>query len=154
MKEILGNNLKLFFDTIDFTYSDAELMYKGREYEVWEVSDNLYDKMCSMTEETFFKLAGEDACWRWSSGSVINDVIGDCNIHGYLMQGWIYKPWNDHYNFSTCYTDVPTYSSLTEYLCDHIGASTLKNVCALAMDLAKYNDMTMAELFNKYEGCD
>ena len=41
------------------------------------------------------------------------------------------------------------YTNLSEYLCDCIGASTGKNVCACCVDLAKYNDMTMAELFEK-----
>lgn len=44
------------------------------------------------------------------------------------------------------------YVNLSEYLCDCIGASTGKNVCACVTDLAKYNDMTIAELFDKYEG--
>lgn len=43
------------------------------------------------------------------------------------------------------------YESLLEYLCENIGASQPRNVCALAVDLAKYNNMTMGELFTKYE---
>ena len=43
------------------------------------------------------------------------------------------------------------YESLSDYLCNCVGVSEPKNVCACAMDLAKYNDMTMAELFEKYE---
>lgn len=42
------------------------------------------------------------------------------------------------------------YAKLTDYLCYGIGASQSKNVCACCVDLAKYNDMTMAELFEKY----
>ena len=44
------------------------------------------------------------------------------------------------------------YKSLSDYLCNCVGASQPRNVCACAMDLAKYNDMTMGELFDKYEG--
>ena len=47
---------------------------------------------------------------------------------------------------------MQVYTNLTEYLCECVGASTGKNVCACAMDLAKYNDMTMAKLFEKYGG--
>lgn len=39
-----------------------------------------------------------------------------------------------------------------EYLCEHVGASLPRNVVACAMDLAKYNNMSMAELFQNYEG--
>lgn len=46
--------------------------------------------------------------------------------------------------------ETTRYTNLTEYLCDCVGASTGKNVCACCVDLAKYNDMTMAKLFEKY----
>ena len=54
-------------------------------------------------------------------------------------------------DFNECY-GAREYSGLLEYLCEEIGASQPKNVCALAVDLAKYNHMTMGELFTKYEG--
>jgi hypothetical protein len=44
------------------------------------------------------------------------------------------------------------YPTLLCYFCDEIGASTEKNVCAIAVDLAALNNMTMAELFQKYQG--
>ena len=44
------------------------------------------------------------------------------------------------------------YDTLTEYMCNEIGASTEKNVCALAVDLARANGLTMARLFEIYEG--
>lgn len=43
------------------------------------------------------------------------------------------------------------YQSLSEYLCEFIGASTPHNVVSCAMDLAKFNYLTMGELFKKYE---
>lgn len=61
MKEILGKNLKQFFDVIDNPPNDAEITYAGSRYEVWEVSDELFKKMCNMTEEEFIEMAGEDA---------------------------------------------------------------------------------------------
>ena len=45
MKEILGNNLKQFFDTIDNPPKDADITYAGDRYEVWEVSDELHKMM-------------------------------------------------------------------------------------------------------------
>jgi hypothetical protein len=44
------------------------------------------------------------------------------------------------------------YETLTEYMCDEIGASMESNVCALAVDLARANGLTMAKLFEIYEG--
>ena len=59
---------------------------------------------------------------------------------------------NHHYliGWDRLHCERRKYTNLTEYLCDCVGASTGKNVCACAMDLAKYNDITMAELFEKY----
>ena len=44
------------------------------------------------------------------------------------------------------------YHDLLTYFCDALGASQPKNVCALAVDMAKYNGMSMAELFQKLQG--
>ena len=142
--EILGNKLKKFFDKVDNPSNDAEITYAGNRYEVWEISENLFNKMRDMSEDEFVKLAGEEAWWRQSDGSVLGVPDTYFSVHGERLLGWdspIYesKVWHKYVN-------------LSEYLCDCIGASTGKNVCACVTDLAKYNDMTIAELFDKYEG--
>ena len=141
MIEILGNNLKQFFDIVDNPPNDAEITYAGERYEVWEVSDELHNKMCGMSEEEFIEIAGEDAWWRSSEGSVLGVPDTEFEVKGEDMLGW--NRWD---------REQKKYSDLSEYLCECVGASTGKNVCACAMDLAKYNDMTMGELFEKYEG--
>lgn len=89
MKEILGNNLKLFFDLMDKNCDLADITYAGNRYEVWEVSDELFIKMCDMTEEQFVELAGEDAWWRSSDGSNLwaEDVI-ELEVNGKEMICW------------------------------------------------------------------
>lgn len=141
MVEILGDNLKKFFDIIDNPPKDAEITYAGERYEVWEVSDVLFQKMCNMSEEEFVELAGEDAWWRSSTGSVLGVPDAEFEVNGEYLLGW--NRWE---------REQKNYSDLSEYLCECVGVSTGKNVCACAMDLAKYNDMAMAELFEKYEG--
>ena len=44
------------------------------------------------------------------------------------------------------------YPDILIYLCDEIGASTERNVCACTIDLARQNNLTLAELFKKYLG--
>ena len=61
MIEILGNNLQNFFDSVDEEYTDAEIKYAGSRYEVWEISDKLFKRMCDMSEEEFIGIAGENA---------------------------------------------------------------------------------------------
>lgn len=140
MIEILGNNLKQFFDIVDNPPNDAEITYAGERYEVWEVSDELHKKMCNMSEEEFIELAGEDAWWRSSIGSVLGVPDTEFKVNGEYLLGW--NRWE---------REQDTYINLSEYLCECVGASTGKNVCSCAMDLAKYNNMSMGELFEKYE---
>lgn len=144
MLEILGGNLKRFFDTIDNPPWDADITYAGDRYEVWIVSEELFKKMCAMTEEEFAELAGEDAWWRSSDGSNLGDPDAEFEVNGKNLIGWdspIYESKTGH-----------KYESLSEYLSCCIGVSQPRNVCACAMDLAKYNGMSMGELFKKYEG--
>lgn len=65
-------------------------------------------------------------------------------INGHEMLGWSDESWEDE-------DEEDEFDDLTTYLCDVVGVSQPKNVCACAMDLAKANDMTMGELFTKYE---
>ena len=141
MIEILGNNLKQFFDIVDNPPNNAEITYAGKRYEVWEVSDELYKRMCDMSEEMFVEIAGEDAWWRNSDGSILGVPDTKFTINGEDMIGWNTK--SEYENFQ--------YANLSDYLCYGVGASQPKNVCACAMDLAKYNNMSMGELFEKYE---
>lgn len=109
-----------------------------------EVSDDLFTKMCNMSEEEFFGIAGEDAWWRSSTGSIIGVPDTEFDVNGNNLVAWdspIYESKKDN-----------KYENLSDYLCNCIGASQPRNVCACAMDLAKYNDITMGELFEKYEG--
>lgn len=152
MVEILGNNLKKFFDTIDSNYSEADITYAGNRYEVWEVSDELFKKMCDMSEEEFVDIASEDAWWRQADGSVLGYPDDEILINGKKIKCWS----KEEALYGSCYVhghyDLKEYGSLSSYLSCEIGVSQPKNVCACAMDLAKYNDMSMGELFNKYEG--
>ena len=149
MKEILGDNLKRFFDAVDSKCTDADITYAGDRYEVWEVSDELFQQMCDMTEEKFVELAGDDAWWRQSEGSVLGAPDTTVYINSHEILAWADEPWEDEEDDD----EYEIYSSsLTNYLCDVVGASQPKNVCACAMDLAKYNGMSMGELFSKYEG--
>ena len=144
MVEILGSNLKRFFDTVDNPPNDAEITYAGNSsginYEVWEVSDELFKVMCSLSENEFTSLAGEDVWWRSSKGSVLGYPDSEFVVNGKTLRCWdMGRTGRDEF---TC---------LTVYLCDNVGASLPKNVCACAVDLAKYNDMKMSELFEVYE---
>lgn len=147
MKEILGNNLEQFFNSEII----GKRTYKGNEYEVWEVSDETFDVMCDMTEEEFVNLSGENAWWRSAEGSNLGAPNTKVHINDYELLGWIDELWE--YSEEEDEEDFEIYaSSLSNYLGDVIGVSQPRNVCAIAVDLARYNNMTMGELFTKCEG--
>lgn len=164
MKEILGNNLEQFFNT----EINGKRTYKGNRYEVWEISDETFNTICDMSEDKFVELAGEDAWWRGAEGS--NQGIPD---YVFTVNGEKLIAWYDTYRDKDLIEDFENedevdkedgleqyiatwhtteFSTLTDYFCSELGASTERNVCALAVDLAKYNNMTIGELFAKYEG--
>lgn len=147
MKEILGNNLKQLFFILD--NQDEEIpvcTFRNNRYEVWEVPDKLFEDISNMSEEDFVKFAGEDAWWRSSNGSVLYSLDkGEITINNQKMIGWIRKPWDEEIS-----KDI-NYQSLSEYLCEFIGASMPRSVVACAIDLAKFNHLTIGELFKKYE---
>ena len=151
MKEILGNNLEKFFKALEYPCDTEKLKmtYKGAYYEVWEMADTIFDIICKISEEDFVKLAGEDAWWRSSTGSVLGRPSARAIVNGkYLIC------WDDDYYLPDEYEEEPCkkYDSLTEYLCNKVGVSLPKNIVACAMDLAKYNNMSLGELFTEYEG--
>ena len=162
MIEILGNHLMKFMIVMsdDKEYERHQRTYKGQEYEVWEISDDLFNDMCDMSEEKFVELAGEEAWWRQSDGSNLGIPCTTYTIKGHRILAWECRDrsdWcdncecDDEESCVECMDYSREFSSLSEYLCNEVGASQPKNVCACAMDLAKYNNMTMGELFRKYE---
>lgn len=142
MVEILGNDLKPLFDKTNLT---GTCTYKGKRYEVWEMSDKAFEIMCDMTEEEFNRHCS-DGWWRYSEGSNLFIPGTTVYINGKELLGWGYEPWGDEDDDYEIHK-----SNLSDYLCDVVGASKPINVCACAKDLAKYNNMTMAELFKMYE---
>jgi hypothetical protein len=161
MKEILGDNLKNFFANIDKYGIESNMTYKGERYEVWEVDDDLFPEMCDMSEEEFIELAGYDAWWRQSEGSILGSPNSTAFVNGHEIFAWIdeekYNAWCEdcgcdiEEECNECKIKDRTFTSLSEYLCDEMGCSQPKNVCALSVDLARYNKMTLGELFSKLE---
>lgn len=141
MKEILAQNLQSLFNN---TYLHGECTYKGNKYEVWEVSDEDFETICNMPDDDFMKIC-PGGLRRSSEGSNMSVPFLDININHKKILAW---PKLGEYGRYSKYS----WDSLLEYFCEAIGASSPQNVCALAVDLAIYNDMKMSELFKIYEG--
>ena len=151
-REILGNNLMEVLSSLNVK---AQIMYKGRSYEVWELDDTQFDILCNIPEEDW---EGYDSWWRYSEGAVITPcedvIINGIRVLGYenyKEKSWIDEMREKEPNENWRY-DMQEYYSLTNHLSDTCGTSTEKNVAALAVEMAKWNGMKLSELFERLEG--
>ena len=125
--------------------------YEETLYQVYEVSDEDFKKMSDdastrSMDDGNWKAGG----WRWCEGSNQGEPNATLIVKGEELRCRA-EPVEDDEEEEPYYSD---YIDLLEYLEMEKGCSSFKNVCALAKDLAKYNNMTMSELFRKYQGWD
>lgn len=172
MREIIGG----FMDVVLKHYNiPATLTYSGdighhANFEVWELDEENYETLCSLTDEEWDAIASEDSWWRGSDGCILGTpneefVINEVSIFAWRNESRcddLEEEWNEldeeeksEYGDLEGYCSVwlpISYKDLFEYFCDEMGVSTERNICALSVDLAKYNNITMAELFRRYGG--
>ena len=113
--------------------------------QVWEIREQDFDILCNVPEDQWH----EDWGWfRYSSGANLGPATEQYMIGGQKVLAWDgYKHEIDEDGY-----DWREYSDLTEYLELELGASTESNVCSVVTEMAKQNDMTIAQLLQKYEG--
>ena len=148
MKEILGDNLKQAFTDLNI---NATKTYQSKNNQlndfnqVWELSDEDFNRLNSINDSEWKDNWG---WWRSAKGSNMGYADIRYNINNHYIYAWDgisrFKERN--------YYCGRKYDTLLQYFCNELGASTERNVCALAVDLAKYNKITMSELFKKYQG--
>lgn len=156
MKEILGNNLE---SVIDFFGFKAIKTYQSTKdntdfCQVWEMDDETLINLNNIPDEIWV----EDFGWyRYAEGSNMGEVNKRYSINNHYIKAWEGAgredqeeenktlPVDDRWN------EPRKYHNLLEYFCEELGASTEKNVTALAIDLAKQNNMKLSELFKKYQ---
>ena len=168
--EILGDKMHKVFKEygISYTKTQSKRCNPKKEhdthYEVYEISQNDMRKL----EEVFEMPFG--SWWRYAKGCNLGTPFDFFTINGKELIAWggprrddLRDMWDrepdeekEAYNYSFHKYEEDTmpykYETLTEYMCDEIGASTETNVCALAVDLARANGLTLARLFELYEG--
>jgi hypothetical protein len=167
MAEILGGGA--LYKAFRELGIDATRTYKGKDkphYEVWELSK---EDLKKLEYETEWK--DEWGWYRYAKGSNMGTPFDFFTVNGKELIAWenqykrddLRDVWEDesddekaayHYSFKE-YVAVHCpneYSTLTEYMAEELHASTGTNVCALAVDLARANGLTMSQLFKIYEG--
>lgn len=114
------------------------------EYGVYEVSEKDFKLLCDEPDEISDENWLEGG-WRYAEGSNQSEAKATLIIKGKELRCW-YNPIDDEEPY------FPEYDVLLTYLCDEMGCSQSRNVCALTVDLAKYNGMKLSELFKTYQG--
>lgn len=168
--EILGDNMESMFKDFGISYKKTYNRKRNPKkkfdphYEVYEISQNDMKRLEEVVEWP------DGSWWRWAKGSNMGTPFSFFTVNGKELIAWdgykredLRDDWADepdeekaayHYSLKEYEeTRYPhKYDTLTEYMCEELGASIEKNVCALAVDLARANGMTMAQLFKTYEG--
>lgn len=142
MKEILVSGDV----TKDFTRLgiNAILTYDNEAiYKVYEVPDEDFKILDNEPDVTGTWI---DCGWRYSDGSNIGQPQDKLIVNNKELICWYEKDIDEDdelYKYD--------YDDLLEYLYYNMGCSMFKNVCALSMDLAKYNNLKLSELFKIYQ---
>ena len=164
--EILGGNgLHNAFKELGIKATRTYRRAEKPHYEVWELSKEDLKKL-----EYTMEWKDEWGWWRYAKGSNMGTPFDLFTVNGKELIAWdgpkredLRDDWADesneekaayHYSFKeyeeTQYPHV--YDNRLTYMGEELGASVERNVCALAVDLARANGMTMAQLFKTYEG--
>ncbi|MDF2841770.1 MAG: hypothetical protein K0R00_196 [Herbinix sp.] len=154
VKEILGGKLD---NALPFLKINANKTYQSKDngYQVWELADEEYEKLCQVTYEQW---GDQEGWWRCAESSNMGDVCRRYNANHHYLLAWdgYGRKDREEENKSLSPDDrysVPRkYCNLTEYFSEEIGVCMEKNICALSIDLAKQNGITLSELFRKYQG--
>lgn len=174
MYEFIGENMGVVFEKLNIPYMQG---YSGNigywpNFGVYKVLEQHFPKLCDIPDEEWAKEFPE-SWWRYAKGSNMGTPNCEFVINGTKIDAWQNEWYVD--DLVEEYGRLPIdeqiayeadggvdayiadnyryeYSNLLEYFCDELGASTEKNVCALATDLAKYNEMSIAKLFMIYGG--
>ena len=137
-------------------------------YQVWLWSEDDFDKICSVKDDYWKEDWG---WWRYAKGSNLGYADQEYVVNNEKLIAWDgsnRSSWleeckencSDHKrglcdgaekDFEQCFGSR-VYPDIISYLLSEIGASTEKNVCACTVDLARQNNLTLAEFFKKYLG--
>lgn len=130
-----GNGLHKAFKALGI---EAKRTYKSSHepyYEVWELG-----KKDVKTLEEIVEWDDSWGWWRSARGSNMGTPADFFTVNGQFMIGWETQDGND------------TYDSLMDYFHKGLSVGMESNICALAVDLARVNGVSMGRLFEVYEG--
>lgn len=131
--------------------------YRGTEYGVCEVTEEEFKILC---DEPDIKGTWVNCGWRYCKGSNQKAPDKKVLINNKEIIAW----YDDSLDFDSeeeklAYIEerggampLERFDDLLTYFVIEMGVVQPKNVCALSMDLAKYNNIKLSELFQIYQG--
>lgn len=135
------------------TYHYQPPKYSCREdYQVWLLSKEDFDNLCSVDDNDWKEDWG---WWRSSGGSTMGVPDSEFTVNGEKLLAW-----NGNQTCAGKISDqdecygAREYEDILAYINKETGLSTETNICALCIDLARHNNLTLSELFKKYLGGD
>lgn len=136
MSEIFGGGgLENAFEALNI---EAKRTYRSSHepyYEVWELN-----KKDLRTLEEVMEWDDSWGWWRSAKGSNMGTAADFFTVNGQFMIGWETLDDND------------TYDTLVDYFRDGLGVEMESEICALAIDLARANGLSLGRLFQTYNG--
>lgn len=162
---LAGNGIKAAFKELGIQATRTYKSPKDYDYQVWEIEKSDLKKLENVTE-----WHNGWGWWRFAKGSNMGIPFDFFDVNGRELIAWpgarrdsLRDEWDEesmeekeayHYSFREYEkTQMPhSYDNLLEYCCNELGASTETNICALAVDLARHNGMSLADLFKTYLG--
>ena len=135
MAEILASGLAIALHELGVDARQTYKMDHEPYYEIWDINKkNL--KVLEEAEEW----PDTYGFWRFAKGSNLGTPANFFTVNGQFMIGWETLDGND------------TYDSLMDYFHKGMSVGMESNIIALAVDLARANGKTVAQLFKTYEG--
>lgn len=110
----------------------------GERWTVWRVDDAAWNRLIAEEGSPVDHWTAGETWWRFAPGSNLGGPDGTATFNGREFTVWDMREDPDDYGPDS-YGDLPT------YLCEHVGASTERNVTACLMDLARVNGMGLGE---------
>lgn len=153
MIEILGGDLDLAIKELNVkAVKTATVTKKIKKYQVWELDENNFEILCDVDENEWKDNWG---WWRSANGAVISP-IEKCTINGIEVFGYhneALAELNEELQKEEAEEDwsypYQIYTDLFEHFSEARGASQPRNVTALAIEMAKANNMKLSELMIK-----
>lgn len=154
MKQILGSGLARAFQALKIK---AERKYKNPRFEVWELSEAEYKRLCNVPDEDWKDEAF--GWWRWGECILEGSPLYSFTVNGRKMLGWLddkaiadlNKGEDPEDMVDETYYTGEKYESFTDWLLSVMRLSAERHIACFAISLAKENGLTLAEFMKQYQ---